>query len=63
MGRLHVEQLPFFLKIATYIPYFFALVFSYLRESIGNLIAFILGTKEGKEIMEYGPLVKSIKLQ
>ena len=60
MVRVTVDQLPLFTKIITYIPYFIALAFSYFRESLSNVIAVFTGTAEGREIQEYGPLVKSL---
>jgi len=59
MGRINVEQLPFFTKITTYVPYFIALVFSYCRVSVTNLINTLKGNSVSTETKEYGPLVKS----
>ena len=60
MGHVSVKQLPLFLKLMIYFPYFAALVMSYCRQTFINLMGSFQGSSEDREIKEYGPLVKSM---
>lgn len=59
MGHVSVKQLPLFLKLMIYFPYFAALVMSYCRQTFLNVMGSFQGSSEDREIKEYGPLIKS----